>query len=337
MARRQFEPLAMGTWGTGKQGPLGRGKLIEILFLSKINNQMWDQAIYCRRNDHHRALLPRYRPATCYLFQKNCAILQISHSWFCSQPALKKSKSVSVTAPFSSSDSSHDEEDEEDEEDDDEDEKDRLRSTVRYYSNHFSFLLLGHSELFDFDFPGIIPFLNMYIRVQGTVTVPKKYDKNHPSRWPLCCSSSASQRRHQGGWFLWIGSPYLTSSKVGPRTPWLSNQAISYVHSGARLLRVPEDNRVTSRWLDGNIPDKCVVSLSWICQDLSHVRGSSCQVEPSRPQWMRRSLQIYRPWGFWCFSLQHLLWQRRVPVLLQAVSFVPFRPVRQYAFSKIKR
>jgi len=33
-------------------------------------------------------------------FKKNCAFLQISHNWFCSQPALEKSKSVPVAAPF---------------------------------------------------------------------------------------------------------------------------------------------------------------------------------------------------------------------------------------------
>ena len=100
MARRQFEPLSMDTWGTGMQGPLGRGKIIEILFLFKINNQ----------NVRPSNLLSEKRPSSVIASVSTCNVLplskklvrflQISHNWFCLQPALEKSKSVPVAAPI---------------------------------------------------------------------------------------------------------------------------------------------------------------------------------------------------------------------------------------------
>ena len=203
----------------------------------------------------------------------------------------------------------------------------------RWY-DAISFLFHEYTSLFNWSFlAGIISFQDVHIRVQGPVSVPEEHNKNHTSWWPLRSSSWASQRRRQGDRFLWIGSPYLTSSNTGPRPPRLSNQAIPYKNSGAWLLRVPQNNTVTSRWLDGNIHDQCLVPLSRIRQDFSWIWGGSCELEPSRPQWMRRTLQIFWPWGFRCFSLQRLLWQQRVPLPLLSISFVPFRPVWALPFS----
>ena len=82
------------------------------------------------------------------------------------------------------------------------------------------FFFFKQIESFDLSISsGIIPLQDVHIRVQGPVPLPKLQDQNHTSWWPLYFASSACQWRHQGDWFLWISSSYLTSSNAGTRTP----------------------------------------------------------------------------------------------------------------------